>query len=170
VYRVSAVKGICQAELADRYDHKHQDLSPADAERGLNRMATDVAKCIFRKMAAEGIKLDAGLFNTLLSAYVRKAEDSGRHYAADAAVNGFLYDRHEEEMAVATFVQCIRSAANAFLEDPLGSPLIPNWNRVESALPDFLDELRDSVRLDNAAPRLDMMQIMTDRIDAITAG
>jgi len=149
VYRVSASKGICQAELGDRYDHKHQDLSPDDARRGLNRMATDIAKCIFRTMAAEGIKLDEGLFSTLLSTYVRKAEDTGRYYAADAAINGLDYDRHEEELTLATFVQSIRAASTAFLEDPLGAPLIPNWNRVQSALPNFLSDLRDAVRSDN---------------------
>ncbi|MBI4661485.1 MAG: glycosyl transferase [Verrucomicrobia bacterium] len=149
VFRVSAAKSICQSEFAERYEHKHQELSPRDPEKGLNRMAIDVAKCIFRTMASEGIKLDTGLFDTLLSAYVRKAEDTMRFYAADAAINGLVYDRHEEETAVATFVRSIRAAANAFLENPLGTAFIPNWNRVESALPTFLDELRETVRLDN---------------------
>ena len=153
VYRASAAKGICQTELTERYDHKHQDLSPDDAAHGLNRMATDVAQCIFRAMAAEGIKLDAGLFSTLLSTYVRKAEDSCRYYAADAAINGLFYPRHEEELALTMFVRCIRVAAAACLDDPLGAPLIPNWNRVQSALPSFLSELREAVRLDNSSPR-----------------
>jgi glucosyl-3-phosphoglycerate synthase len=154
VFRVSSAKGLCQTELSHRFDHKHQDLSPADAKRGLNRMATDVSKCIFRTMAAEGIKLDAGLFNTLMSTYVRKGEDTCRYYAADAAINGLVYERHEEETALATFVQSIRGAADAFLEDPLGAPLIPNWNRVQSALPNFLADLRDAVRRDNDERKL----------------
>jgi glucosyl-3-phosphoglycerate synthase len=149
VYRVSAAKGLCQTELLDRFDHKHQPLSPGDAQRGLNRMATDIAKCIFRTMSAEGIKLDAGLFGTLLSTYVRNAEDTCRCYAADAAINGLIYERHEEEMALMTFAKSIRTAAAAFQEDPLGVPLIPNWNRVQSALPNFLSDLRDVVQQDN---------------------
>lgn len=149
VYRVSAAKGMCQAELSDRFDHKHQELSPSNAQRGLNRMATDVTKCIFRTMAAEGIKLDAGLFSTLLSTYVRKAEDTCRYYAADAAINGLVYERHEEELALLTFVQSIRAASAAFLDDPLGAPLIPNWNHVQSALPNFLSDLREAIRQDN---------------------
>ena len=80
---------------------------------------------------------------------MRKAEDTLRHYNADALINGMTFGRHEEELAVATFVGSIRAAAKAFLDDPLGAPLIPNWNRVESALPTFLDELRDAVRRDN---------------------
>jgi|GEM_PF-1746026 len=56
---------------------------------------------------------------------------------------------HEEENAVATFVRSIRIATKAFQEDPLWTPLISNWNRVESACPHFLDDLREAVRLDN---------------------
>lgn len=150
VFRVSAAKGMCQTELSERYDHKHQDLSPGDARRGLHRMAIDVSKCLFRTLAAEGIKLDAGLLGTLLSTYVRTAEDTLRYYAADAAINGLAYDRHEEESALAMFVESIRAASAAFLEDPLGTPLISNWNRVQSALPGFFSDLREAVRLDNA--------------------
>lgn len=149
VFRNTAPRAICQSELCDNYDHKHQELSARDAERGLNKMAVDIVKSVFRRMAAEGIKLDAGLFDTLLSAYARQAEDTLRFYAADAALNGLRYPRHEEETAVATFVRSIRIATEAFQKDPLWTPLIPNWNRIESALPDFLDELRELVLLDN---------------------
>jgi glucosyl-3-phosphoglycerate synthase len=113
-------------------------------------MAVDIAKSVFRTMAAEGIKLDSGLFDTLLSAYVRQAEDALRQYAADSVINGLNFDRHEEEVAATTFVKSIRVAAQTFLEDPLGAPLIPNWNRVQSALPNFLGELNEAVCLDNA--------------------
>lgn len=149
VFRNCAPRAICQSELCEVYDHKHQELSPRDAEKGLNKMAVDIVKSLLRRMAAEGIKLDAGLFDTLLSAYSRQAEDTLRFYAAEAALNGLNYPRHEEETAVSMFVRCIRTAAKAFQEDPLWSPLISNWNRVESALPTFLDELREAVRLDN---------------------
>ena len=131
------------------YDHKHQELSPCDAEKGLNKMAVDIARSFFQRMAAEGIKLDAGLFDTVLSAYMRQAEDTLRFYAADAALNGLRYPRHEEENAVATFVRSIRIATKEFQADPLSTPLISNWNRVESACPHFLDELREAVRADN---------------------
>jgi glucosyl-3-phosphoglycerate synthase len=149
VFRNSAPRAICQSELCENYDHKHQDLSSRDPEKGLNKMATDIARSFFRRMAAEGIKLDTGLFDTVLSAYMRQAEDTLRFYAADSALNGLKYPRHEEENAVATFVRSIRIATKAFQEDPLQAPLISNWNRVESACPHFLDELRDAVRADN---------------------
>ncbi len=150
VFRNAAPRAICQSELCENYDHKHQELSIRDAEKGLNKMAIDIAKSLFRRMAAEGIKLDVGLFDTLLSTYVRQAEDSLRFYAADAEINGLEYPRHEEENAVATFVRGIQTASKSFLDDPLWSPLLPNWNRIQSALPSFLEELNDAVRLDNA--------------------
>jgi glucosyl-3-phosphoglycerate synthase len=149
VFRNSAPRAICQSELCDNYDHKHQELSARDAEKGLNKMAIDIARSFLRRMAAEGIKLDTGLFDTVLSAYMRQAEDTLRFYAADAALNGLKYPRHEEENAVATFVRSIQSAAKSFQDDPLWTPLISNWNRVESACPQFLDELREVVRMDN---------------------
>lgn len=149
VFRVTSPKAICQVEIGDRFDHKHQELSARDPSKGLNKMATDIARCIFRTMAAEGIRLDAGLFDALLSAYQRKAEDTIRFYNADSAINGLSFDRHQEELAVSTFVKGIRTAAREYMEDPLSGSLIPNWNRVESALPDFLDELRDAVTRDN---------------------
>lgn len=148
VFRNAAPRAICQSELCENYDHKHQELSPRDPDRGLNKMAMDIVKSFFRRMAAEGIKLDAGLFDTLLITYTRQAEDTLRFYAADAAINGLCFPRHEEENAVSTFVRSVRAASKAFLEDPLWSPLIPNWNRVQSALPGFFDDLHSAVQRD----------------------
>ena len=149
VFRVSSPKSICQVDISDRYDHKHQELSSRDATRGLNKMAVDIVKSIFLTLAGIGVTLDRGIFDTLLSAYVRKAEDTMRFYGADAEINGLKYDRHEEELAVATFVRSIRTAARDYLSDPLGNPMIANWNRVEAALPDFLQAFNHAVQLDN---------------------
>ncbi len=149
VFRVSSPKSICQVDIGERYDHKHQELSSRDATKGLNKMAVDIVKSLFLTLASHGVKLDRGIFDTLLSAYVRKAEDTMRFYAADAEINGLKYDRHEEELAVATFVRSIRGAARDYLSDPLGNPMIPNWNRVEAGLPDFLESFNHAVQADN---------------------
>jgi len=50
---------------------------------------------------------------------------------------------------VTMFVRSIQLAAKSFLDDPLWSPLIPNWNRVQSALPRFTTDLANVARLDN---------------------
>jgi hypothetical protein len=35
------------------------------------------------------------------------------------------------------------------MKDPLGVPLISSWDRVESALPDILDMVKNAVEEDN---------------------
>jgi len=148
VFRNCAVSRICQVDLADNYEHKHQPLSQEDATRGLRRMATDIAKSLFRTLAAEGLIYAQGSFRSLGIHYVRTAQDTIAQYYADAMLNGLHFDRHAEEIAVATFAKSLRQAADEFTEDPLGLPLIPNWNRVIAAVPEFFELLREAVESD----------------------
>ena len=150
VYRNCSQKRICQVELAENYDHKHQDLSEDDASRGLHRMVVDIAASLIRNLASYGVEFDAGFLNTLTAAYVRTAQDAIASYDDDALLNGLSFDRHEEEVAVETFTRALRTAGLSFVRDPLGNPQIPNWNRVTSALPDFLGELQEAVEADAA--------------------
>ena len=148
VYRNCSPKRICQVELTDNYDHKHQELSEFDATRGLHRMVRDIASSLIRNLASYGVEFDAGFLNTLTAAYLRTAQDAIVSYSDDAALNGLVFDRHEEEFAVETFLGALRAAGLGFVRDPMGAPQIPNWNRVASALPEFLDELREAVETD----------------------
>jgi len=150
IYRNCSVKRVCQADIADNYEHKHQDLSPGDPSRGLMKMAVDISKTLFRILASEGVSFDVGKMQTLRVSYVRTAEDTILRYHADAMINGLIFDRHEEETAVETFAQALRIATEEFFADPLGSPLIPNWNRISAALPGFLGGVQEAVDADNA--------------------
>jgi glucosyl-3-phosphoglycerate synthase len=155
VYRNCTLQRICQAELCANYDHKHQAVSADDRSKGLMRMCTDIAQNLIRTLAAEGIVFSEGVFQTLLVQYIRMAQDTILRYHADAAFNGLSFDRHDEETTVAVFSEALRAAYRRYLEDPLGAPLIPNWNRISSAIPDFLDQLRTAVDEDclaHAAP------------------
>jgi glucosyl-3-phosphoglycerate synthase len=127
---------ICQVEIADRYDHKHQSLSSDDPGRGLNRMARDVVKHLLRTLAAAGVHLAPGLLMSLLAAYQREAEDAVADSYAVANINGLVFDRHSEERTVHVFTQAVRAATEEFLADPLGPPLVPNWVRVWAGVPD----------------------------------
>ncbi len=149
VFRNVSPKRICQADLCDNYEHKHQNLSSHDPEGGLLKMCIDISKSLFRMLASEGVIFSDGFFNTLMSTYLRTAQDAIKRYSDDAVINDLLFDRHDEGSAVETFVNGLRIASRAFTEDPLGSPLIPNWNRVTSAIPDILDQLRAAVDKDN---------------------
>jgi glucosyl-3-phosphoglycerate synthase len=149
IYRNCAIKRICQVDICDNYEHKHQPLSPDDPESGLLKMTIEIVKILFRTLAAEGIVLDSGVFNSLLARYVRTAEDTLKRYHADALINGLSFDRHLEEIAVAAFSKGVDLARKSFLDDPLGAPLIPNWNRVIAAIPDFLSTMEAAVEQDN---------------------
>ncbi len=149
VYRTCALRAICQVDLADNYEHKHQELSPEDTSKGLMKMAIDIAKNLFRTLASDGVVFSDGFFNTLRAAYVKEAQDSLRRYHNDSLINSLYFDRHGEAVAIEAFANAVRIAGDQILEDPLGIPLIPNWSRVISAVPDFFDRLLEAVKGDD---------------------
>jgi glucosyl-3-phosphoglycerate synthase len=116
----------------------------------LNKMAIDVCKTIFRVLNSIGVVLGAGFFNTLRAAFLREAQDHTAVYHDDALINGLLYDRHAEATAIEMFAEAIRIAGEVIQENPLGPPLIPNWNRVFSAIPNFAPKLIEYVDQDCA--------------------
>ena len=148
VFRNSALKRVCQVELVENYDHKHRELSETDAGTGLHRMVVDIASSLIRNLASYGVEFEAGFLNTMIASYVRTAQDAIASFSNDAKLNGLEFDRHAEEVAVETFSGALRTAGLSFVRDPMGTPQIPNWSRVSSALPGFLGELRDAIEED----------------------
>jgi glucosyl-3-phosphoglycerate synthase len=149
VYRNYSPRRVCQVDIAEIYEHKHQNLSVDNPEQGLMKMAIDICKSIFRTLAAEGVIFNDGSFKALAVTYLRHAEDTIVKYEADATINGLIFDRHEEAKAVEAFTKGLALAAQMYLENPLGTPLIPNWNRVTSAIPTILEMLKMAVEEDN---------------------
>jgi glucosyl-3-phosphoglycerate synthase len=125
---------LCQVEITDQYDHKHQEMSAEDPSRGLNRMARDVGTHLLRTLAAAGVILSEGLLKSLVAAYQREAEDAIADSYAVASINALQYDRHEEELELQVFSRCLRQAIDEFQADPSGPPLVPNWSRVWAGL------------------------------------
>ncbi len=148
VYRTLARGSVCQVDIADCYDHKHQDLSEEDASKGLTRMSVEIAKSLYRKLATEGVTLSNEDFRSIKAAYYRIALDSTEQYFYDAKINGLRYDRHREEGSVEIFAQSIMAAGETFLSNPMESPFIPNWNRVHDAFPDVCQQLLKAVNAD----------------------
>jgi len=151
VYRNLSKRQICQVDIADNYDHKHQDLSVQDRGAGLSRMSQEIAKAIYRKLATEGVVLSDGFFRTLKATYFRTALDMLGQYGHDAAINGLHLDCHAEELAIESFAQSVILAGETFLANPLEVPFIPNWNRVTAAIPDFPARLVAAVAADSRA-------------------
>jgi glucosyl-3-phosphoglycerate synthase len=148
VFRNISPHRVCQVELCDNYDHKHQELSPGDPSRGLHRMVIDIATTLFRNLASVGVQFDAGFLNTLCAAYLRQAQDTVSAYADEALINGLRFDQHDEELMVETFTAALRAAGLAFVRHSMRASLIPNWHRVIAAQPEFLSDLRYAVELD----------------------
>ena len=140
---------IAQVDIADNYDHKHQDMSEEDASRGLSRMSVDISKAIFRKLATDGEIFSAEKFRTVKATYFREALDRIDSYYNDALMNGLSLDRHAEEAAVELFAKNIMLAGETYLTNPMETPFLPSWNRVNAAAPDFLARYAEAVRLDN---------------------
>ncbi|EMI19035.1 glycosyltransferase involved in cell wall biogenesis [Rhodopirellula maiorica SM1] len=150
MYRNCNLNRICQVDIADAYDHKHQVVSEDDRMGGLHRMANDICKAFIRKLAVEGIVISGSMLRTLKACYYRTALDVVDHYHNDAVMSGLNLDRHREEATVELFSRVLVAAGDDFLNRPDESPFIHNWSRVTSALPDIYEMLLGAVEADNA--------------------
>ena len=142
-------QNICQVDLADTYDHKHQVLSMDDETKGLSRMSIDIIKTFIKKLATQGNTFSREKFRSLKATYYRSALDLIDIYRSDAMMNGLKFDSHTEEQAVELFAMNIMKAGEAFILNPMDTPFIPTWSRVKSAIPDFLGRLEKVVNDDN---------------------
>lgn len=140
---------VCQVDIADCYDHKHQEVSFNDQQKGLSRMSQDIAKSLFRKLAVRGHSFSQSTLRTIRAKYYRTALDQLESYAFDAEMNGLTIDLHSEEQVIELFAQNILDAGKVFVESPSEVPFMPNWNRVVSACPDILAEIFEAVEADN---------------------
>ena len=140
---------ICQVDLADAYDHKHQDLSLNDETKGLSKMSIDIIKTFIKKLATQGNSFSRETFRSLKATYYRSALDMIDIYRSDATMNGLKFDSHTEEEAVELFAINIMKAGDDFYVNPMDTPFIPTWSRVKSAIPDFLTKLNKAVSEDN---------------------
>ena len=148
VQRNNATNRICQVEIADGYDHKHQPESQDDPNAGLSKMSFDIARSIYAKLATQGSVFSKGVFRTVKATYLRLALDMVEQYAADASINGLSMDRHKEEQTVDVFASNIYRAGVEYLDNPNLIPFIPSWKRVMDAIPDVLDVYSEIVEKD----------------------
>ena len=149
VYRNMALNRICQVDIADTYEHKHQELVPSDLETGILKMNVDITKSIFRNLALEGVEFSVGFFKTLSNIYLKVAQETVIRYESDAAINGLNFDRNSEFLCVEEFARGIEKAGEVFWEDPSETVLIPCWHRITAAIPEFFKWLKEAVLNDN---------------------
>lgn len=148
VYKNTSNRRICQTEIMETYEHKHQDLGSKDEGGGVYKMATDIAKSIFRVMAQEGVVFTEPHFKTLLATYFQESRFEISKYVALSKLNGLEYNREKEIIAVEAFQDAIAEAAKAYYEDPMGIPSLSSWITVRSVLPEFSETFSEMVDLD----------------------
>ena len=149
VYQKTSVNRICQVEMIETYEHKHQPLVPEKPDEGLIRMATDIGKALFRVLSEDGMVMSEAFFRTLLTAYIQESRKAIEKYDALSHLNGLTYDRHTEIEAVMAFVDSLKLAMEEFTRDPVGIPMMSAWVRVVAAIDDFSDRLFEAVEEDN---------------------
>jgi glucosyl-3-phosphoglycerate synthase len=154
VYNNLNTKKIAQVDLSRNYEHKHQEMSHEDAQRGLHRMVVDISKFYLNYMRAHGYALDDATIDMILHTYYENALSFIKRYSDDASINNLHYDRYQEEQAVQFFRGYMWTAWEQS-RGPQLSPQIPSWNRVLYSMPGIFEHLTDVVHRDNSdeAPR-----------------
>ncbi len=148
VYNNTSKKRICQSEIMESYEHKHQDLG-SDSGGGVSKMAKEIAETIFRIMSQSGVTFGSAKFNALLTTYYEESRRAIEQYSAISEVNGLKYSRKKEIEAIRGFVDALQDANEAFNRDPMGVPSLAAWTNVRSVLPSFTYYYNKAVRLDN---------------------
>ncbi len=149
VYQNTSVNRICQVEVMQTYEHKHQELKKEKPETGLIRMAKDISKTLFRVLSNDGIIMSESFFRTLLTTYLQESRIAVEKYNALSLINGLKYDRHGEIEAIEAFVEALKQAEREFIDDPIGIPMLSAWVRVRAAIPQISERLITCVEKDN---------------------
>ena len=148
VYAKLITKKIAQVDLAPNYEHKHQEMSAGDSQRGLHRMVVDIAKFYLNYMRSHGFALDDATIDMILHTYYQNTMGFIKSYSDDSEVNDLIYNRYGEEQA-AHFFRGFLWTAWEQSKGPHVSSQIPSWNRVIYTLPDIYDHLIHVVNEDN---------------------
>jgi len=150
VFRLCEPHRVCQVDIAETYDHKHQDLSEKDPLGGLNKMACDVTLCLLRTISAGAeipISIDP---QKLVTNYLRLAREMMRFYSADARINLLQYDSALEDQTATMFASAIARAISIFSRTPAQPAGTPGWSEIEARLPGTATAIAEAVRLDEA--------------------
>ena len=150
VFSAVPAQRVCQADLCENYEHKHQNLSSQDPSAGLLRMCVDISRTLMRALAAEGVEIAEPFLGELASAYRGTAAEMLVRYRDVASINGLAFDWDGEASAVSTFAEAIGIAERDFQGDPASSPILPCWDGVISSIPDIFERLMRAVNDDNA--------------------
>ena len=149
VYRYCRPRAVCQVELAESYEHKHQRLSKAQPDAGLHRMAGEIATSLFRKLAEGGVRLDENQMRVLPDLYLDRAGMAVDQFHALASVNGLEYDRFQEVETAQTFYRALVRSQRVYATRGSERVSLGSWQQVEAALPGLKERLAHAVTADH---------------------
>jgi glucosyl-3-phosphoglycerate synthase len=105
VFRHIDPRDVCQVDGGTGYDHKHQA-----AATSLAGMAEEIARELFRQLAAEGLPIDAGFRRAIGRAYRGEATLALRRSASLALINRIPFDEAAEATIVEGFAARLEAA------------------------------------------------------------
>ncbi len=109
VHRHVPLEAQCQVDLGFHYEHRHRQLLVPGIEHGLVAAAADVARCLAWQILRDLPEAErAKPLREALRVYreQRAPEWLGR-YEHVALLNGLVFDRDEEELALRTFTAAL---------------------------------------------------------------
>lgn len=150
VYENTSVRRICQSEIMESYEHKHQELKSKEPKKelegGVAKMSIDIAQTIFRIMSQRGVIFTEESLLTLKAAYFQESRKAISRYDALAKFNNLEYNRKKEIEAVEIFEKALSKACKEFIEDHLGVPSLSAWISVRSVIPEISEEFLNIIK------------------------
>ena len=149
VFEALSPNQVCQVDIANSYNHKHQDVSENDPSKGLHRMATDISKLIFAKLFAETGQMQPAFLNNLTETYKGVAADLVESYSHNAEMNGYPIDNQQEMALVDLFSRVIIKEGEDQVSKLKEPSLIPSWSVINNTIPEISERLRETVDAEN---------------------
>ena len=154
LFRHAPAQRICQVDLGNNFDHKHQHLGTnpktgePDATGGLMRMAEEVTRSLLSHLWTQpGFASESRRLETVADAYLGTAQQFLRRYGHEMVFNGLEDSVPEEKRAVAAFAKIVRECTNQFHAAPRMPLSLPPWSVVERELPGFGERLREAANV-----------------------
>jgi glucosyl-3-phosphoglycerate synthase len=122
-------KAICQVDLAMPFNHKHQNLDPAQPGRGLLRTASEIAGSLLTHLEREGTSFDGKTLESLVQTYKTVSNDFVRRYQDVANLNSLPFDLSRETGAAKAFSETLNVVCLDFLQGRRSGSL-PPWRRM----------------------------------------
>ena len=105
-------------------------------------MVSDIARTFFTQLSSSGCVLNTDTLRALKHTYMANARTYVKTYEDHSKMNALhQFDMHQELGSIELFAGVLESAFEEFQRHPFGSPLIPEWRRIEVALDGILPEL-----------------------------